>query len=341
VLEGYPGAVVVLNESRQILTGNAAARRALEGCGDAMIGCRLGEALGCVHAHEAPDGCGTTISCWFCGAAAAMSSFELTGGPTRQDCRISARRPAGPVAYDLRIWTRPLQAGGKAFMLLFFEDISAEKRREVLERLFFHDTLNTAGGIKGALDLWSILTAEEAEAMRQRMKGLSAQLVEEIQAQRDLTDAERGDLQSVPRDVEVAAVMEQIRALYAGHSVAQGKRIEVRYRVGAMVHSDPTLLRRVVGNLVKNALEASAAGETVTVAFEADPVPTFSVHNEAVMPADVKAQVFQRSFSTKEGRGRGLGTYSVLLLTTRYLGGSVSFDSTLGSGTTFRVRLPR
>ncbi len=48
----------------------------------------------------------------------------------------------------------------------------------------------------------------------------------------------------------------------------------------------------------------------------------FWVHNHAVMPESVQRQVFQRSFTTK-GRGRGLGTYSVKLLTERYLEGGL------------------
>jgi signal transduction histidine kinase len=49
----------------------------------------------------------------------------------------------------------------------------------------------------------------------------------------------------------------------------------------------------------------------------------------------------ERSFSTKGGRGRGLGTYSVRLLTERHLGGQVDFRSVPEEGTTFFVRLPR
>jgi signal transduction histidine kinase len=57
------------------------------------------------------------------------------------------------------------------------------------------------------------------------------------------------------------------------------------------------------------------------------------------MPADVQLQMFHRSFSTK-GKGRGTGTYSVKLLTEKYLQGRVAFTSTPASGTTFEVTLP-
>jgi signal transduction histidine kinase len=96
-----------------------------------------------------------------------------------------------------------------------------------------------------------------------------------------------------------------------------------------------------LGNLIKNALEASTRGETVTVKSEkkGDAYVCFKVHNPAVMPENVQLQIFNRSFTTK-GVGRGLGTYSVKLLTTRYLKGSVSFISNKESGTTFEISLP-
>jgi CheY-like chemotaxis protein len=59
------------------------------------------------------------------------------------------------------------------------------------------------------------------------------------------------------------------------------------------------------------------------------------------MPRDVQLQVFQRSFSTKGEPGRGLGTFSVKLLTGRYLRGSVHFTSSAEHGTVFTVTLPR
>jgi signal transduction histidine kinase len=105
-------------------------------------------------------------------------------------------------------------------------------------------------------------------------------------------------------------------------------------------HTDPVLIERVIGNLVKNALEACRPGQTVTLCCWAEPDQViFSVHNPSHMPRDVELQIFQRSFSTK-GQGRGLGTYSIKLFTERYLRGSVSFTTSAEGGTTFRAAYP-
>ena len=55
---------------------------------------------------------------------------------------------------------------------------------------------------------------------------------------------------------------------------------------------------------------------------------------------EVALQIFHRSFSTKGGYGRGLGTYGMKLLGEGVLGGSVGFESTEEGGTTFWFRLP-
>ena len=65
----------------------------------------------------------------------------------------------------------------------------------------------------------------------------------------------------------------------------------------------------------------------------------FSVHNNSVMPDHIRAHVFQRSFTTI-GPGRGLGTYSIKLLTENFLGGRAWFDSGNEAGTVFHVEFP-
>jgi sensor histidine kinase regulating citrate/malate metabolism len=58
-----------------------------------------------------------------------------------------------------------------------------------------------------------------------------------------------------------------------------------------------------------------------------------------VIPRETQLQIFHRSFSTK-GEGRGIGLYSVKLMTERYLKGTVNFISDDSSGTTFTVTYP-
>ncbi len=67
---------------------------------------------------------------------------------------------------------------------------------------------------------------------------------------------------------------------------------------------------------------------------------------ERVGPDSLVIASFQRriSRSTRDsslkGSGRGLGAYSMKLLSERYLGGQVTFDTSPAEGTTFRAFYP-
>jgi signal transduction histidine kinase len=94
--------------------------------------------------------------------------------------------------------------------------------------------------------------------------------------------------------------------------------------------------------MLKNALEATEIGGTVVIrCVRQGEHVVFSVNNPSVMPQEVQLQIFQRSFSTKAGTGRGIGTYSVKLLGEHYLGGKVEFSSEESEGTTFTITLPQ
>jgi signal transduction histidine kinase len=103
--------------------------------------------------------------------------------------------------------------------------------------------------------------------------------------------------------------------------------------------SDRVILQRVMINLLKNALEATPEGGSTRVGCsrQGEHV-SFRVMNPAVMSREIQLQVFQRSFTTK-GRGRGIGTYSIRLLTENYLKGKVGFVSNESEGTVFTITL--
>ena len=166
-------------------------------------------------------------------------------------------------------------------------------------------------------------------------------MIDEIDAQRILLRAESGELILKPEPVASLQVLRDAVGLYSRHPVAQDRSLRLDEKAADVaVVSDKTLLTRVLCNMVKNALEACRARETVTVGCTAsNGTVEFWVHNPGHMPREVQLQIFQRSFSTK-GRGRGLGTYSIKLLTERYLKGEVSFTSTPEAGTIFTVRCP-
>ena len=204
--------------------------------------------------------------------------------------------------------------------------------------------MNTAGCVKGMSDLMiqTELSGAEIREVSGMISESAGQLVEEICAQQELSAAEHGDLKPEPKAVESLELLTQVVRQFHATSLTKDKKLVVAAGAEKFAFvSDPVLLRRVLINLVKNGLEAATSGGTVTLGAQlnGDRVG-FTVHNLTVMPPAVQSQIFMRSFSTK-GSGRGLGTYSIKLISEKYLRGLVSFISNAQEGTRFLVSLPR
>jgi len=341
LLESFPEPAAIVNRRRQIILANDKMAAFAASSPAELLGQRMGEAIGCEYSHEMPNGCGTTPACELCGAARAIQETQTTRRPAHEECRITLQPERGHESLDLGVWTTPVDVEGEPFTVFAIKDTSAEQRRRVLERMFFHDLLNSAGGLRNLLQVLPDIPADQATELTHSASNLAGQVVEEIESQRDLAAAERGELEPRPGPIDVRSLLEEVLVLYQHHAAAQGRNLVMELSAGpTTIQADPVLLRRVLGNLVKNALEASRTGQTVTVRYRFDGRPVFEVHNETAMPEAVKLQVFRRSFSTKTGAGRGVGTYSARLLTERYLGGTLRFRSEDGEGTTFTVTLP-
>ena len=343
ISDAMPDVATILSPERQIVYANKALLEIISGSSqEDYLGDRPGELLSCIHSAETAGGCGTTDSCRFCGAVNAIIECQRTGEQVNDECRITSEINGQTHSFDLHVTATPFPFNGQRFVIFAVKDISDKKRRRALEKIFFHDVLNTATGLNGLL--YVLREAEDPLMMKEFIEfaeKAAHDLVEDIMSQRALTAAESGDLVPNVLIYEVAEVMRDVAAYLKHHKMAEGKTIVVEPFEGIYeTRTDTQLLKRVLINLVKNALEASFRSDTVTLkATETHNKIIFSVSNPGFIPEGVRLQIFQRSFSTK-GADRGLGTYSVKLLTTKYLGGEVSFKTDESNGTTFIVSIP-
>lgn len=342
LLESLHGLVAILNGQRQILAASPGLQEALgprwEGT---QAGQRPGEAFGCVHAAEGPGGCGTSPACAHCGLLLALLSALDGTGPREGECHLSMRREGGWEAVEFHVTATRLLLGGHTFVAVVFRDISAERRREVLERLFFHDVANILQGLQGWSEGLSEGTVRAEEAAR-RILQLSERLGQEVHSHRRLLQAERGRLTVAPSVLQGGLVLQEVQDLLERHPSAGGRHLSLLHAPGpASFVSDPDLLLRVVYNMALNAVEASGPEETVRLSFGwRGNRPLFSVHNPGAIPEAIQKRIFQRSFSTKATRGRGLGTYAMKLFGENFLQGHVGFESGPATGTTFWILLP-
>ena len=332
--------LLVLNSYRQVVFYNSALMTLL-GLQDEeeLLTLKPGAVFKCVNTTYDKDACGTTKSCTYCGIfntfLRSIESNQLMSGEAVLEIEDGKNR-------DIMIGSKPIIIEGITFFIITIEDISEEKRKRALERVFFHDIINSAGGLDG---LFSILEMDSSEENLNKIlpmaRGIVSGLLDEIVNQRELVKAENDELKVKKEYVRPEILIRGACEAISYHPVAKGRKLDYPdTSTGLTLSTDKTLMRRVLINLLKNALEATPSGGTVTANCGKDNGSAwFSVHNNQVIPREVQDRLFKRSFSTK-GSDRGLGLYSIKLFTEKYLGGSINFTSSEDEGTTFTVTLP-
>ncbi len=108
-----------------------------------------------------------------------------------------------------------------------------------------------------------------------------------------------------------------------------------------MVIADSTLLKRILHNLIINAIQAMPTGGTLHInAYrEANNVVITVKDTGAGIPEEAKSKLFTPLFTTKS-KGQGFGLAVVKRLT-EALDGTITFQSKEGQGTTFTIILPQ
>ncbi len=351
ILDALPDTALVLNDKRQIVFANEKTLASLGVDIDNLVGFRPGEALGCVHSKDNPAGCGTGPSCRYCGAVNAILEAQKSETRISRDCRITVEKDGRLESLDLLVSGKKISDGTNTWTIITMSDISDTKRRKVLERIFFHDVINSIASVQSGAQLLKTEVGKNGDEYIQHMLAMTEALLEEVLRQRDFLAMERGDLTVETKQVSNMQILGAVVDSFRTSALAKGKVLDFNGKNpeegnsfiasnSVEFETDPVLLRRTLVNMVKNALEASSPGDTIQVETSvAGNSALFRVRNPSVMSDEVRMQVFQRSFSTK-GNGRGLGTYSMRMLVRDYLKGEIDFDSVEGEGTTFTARLP-
>jgi len=340
IVGDLPEMIMILNECRQtvyvnnMLCGFIGADNPRN-----VYGQRPGEIFKCIHASEC-NGCGTTEFCRFCGAAQAIvNSFNSRCSMNIMECSITTHELD---SLELKVYAISWpKTEMDRYTMVVIKDISDSKWRNMMEKIFFHDILNILSALKSMVGLELTAPGFSKEELIDIVLRTTNELIEEINSHRDIIAAEDRRLKTDFGIVFSSELLDSLMVLFLRIFSDQGKKLSLHEANGNIsFRTDIHLLKRVISNMLKNALEASAAGDEIILETRRyDDSIEISVRNPGDMPEQVRFQMFKRSFSTK-GRNRGLGTYSMKLLTERYLRGKVSFSCDVDSGTTFSVVLP-
>jgi two-component system cell cycle sensor histidine kinase/response regulator CckA len=119
-------------------------------------------------------------------------------------------------------------------------------------------------------------------------------------------------------------------------------KLEMRAEPGAgLIRANPVHMEQVLMNMVVNAADAMPGGGTVSVEVRGNgPWAEICVRDAGCgIPPQVLPRIFEPYFTTKGGKGTGLGLATVDGIVRR-MGGRIEVHSRPGEGTTFRVFIP-
>ncbi len=144
-------------------------------------------------------------------------------------------------------------------------------------------------------------------------------------------------------DADLRKIFEEVAILAAPDADRHGVKIARDLPdEPLMVHVDPDLMKQAILNLVINGVQAMEKGGKLTLlAFREDENIIGEVRDQGHgIPEDAREKIFELYFTTKGDQGgSGIGlaqTYQIM----QWHYGSVEFESVVGQGTTFRLRLP-
>jgi CheY-like chemotaxis protein/anti-sigma regulatory factor (Ser/Thr protein kinase) len=130
---------------------------------------------------------------------------------------------------------------------------------------------------------------------------------------------------------------------WKGQALADGRTIAVELDLVKLprIFGNAAELREVATNLIFNAVDAMPAGGTISLrsSVEEEHAVLEVSDTGSGMSEEVRMRCLEPFFSTKGEKGTGLGLSMVFGIIKRHEG-SVEIESTLGKGTTFRIRLP-
>jgi signal transduction histidine kinase len=336
VLENLGSAVALLTTDRKIAYANSLFLDLIHEINqETILALRFGDTLDCIHLKDGQS-CGETRDCGLCGANQAIRE-SAPHKPVTKECRVLKRTTNE--ALDLEVTASQVGIQNQIFILFTVVDISSKKRQRILERIFYHDILNGISSLQMASELLE-RDSDKVIYYVNEIKNTVRRLLSDINSQKLLSAAEGGDLKTNKENFSLQSLLEDLGSEFETLSSSRNCPVIINSTIEAELTTDYALLSRVLINAVKNAIEASAIGQTVnlTVAQSRENL-LFSIQNANMIPEAYQNQIFKRSFSTK-GMDRGLGTYSIKILTENYLMGKVHFTSTQESGTTFFILIP-
>lgn len=222
-------------------------------------------------------------------------------------------------------------------------------QKERLTSFLVHDLKNPVG----AIDLYAQILLRDRnlpERARENVENIRSDarnLLRLILNLLDVSRSEEGQLSPKIEEIDLCAHIHDLRGVLAVRARAAGQKLEVTCMSPLPVRADADLLRRVIENLVDNAVRHGPQGGTIRIeANQCDGVAEIHVLDEGPgIAPELREKIFDKYVqvntagpsTTRSGRGLGLAFCKAAV---EAHGGTIRVEDA-AVGTAFCVRLPQ
>lgn len=224
--------------------------------------------------------------------------------------------------------------------------LELERLRDSLTHMIVHDMRSPLLAMQLSIGLLRDglreTDAESGELLANAQHGIN-QLVELVEQMLAVSRMEAGKMELHRRRIDVAAMAAEVAA--ASHLLVGSRRLILNTPRPVWGEGDPDLVRRVIGNLVGNALKFTAAGGTIEVAITAEKQGVRVVVKDdgpGIAP-EHHQRIFEKfgriaaGSTSRPGSGLGL-TFCKMAVEAH--GGEIGLESAPGAGCAFWFTLP-
>jgi two-component system phosphate regulon sensor histidine kinase PhoR len=258
-----------------------------------------------------------------------------------------------------KAYSTELPSSPAASVLLVISDETRVKQLESYRKDFTanvsHELKTPLSAIKAYSETLLMGALDDPDARYRFVTSISEQSNKLEQLIRGLMQLNR--IQAMPEKLSLSPLRlaDVISSVVKEHrTVADSNQIVIENQIehsseapDPMVLAEFDALRTILGNLLSNAIRYSKQGGTVTLRCEAnkDRIDLLVIDRGIGIPESDVDRIFERFYTVDKARSRDSGGTGLGLAIVKHLtiaiGGSISVESQLGVGSTFRLSLQR